>query len=64
MYMYGQLHETFGTWRIKKNYGKEYLGCVRSTFVIDSNGDIAWCRYNVRAKGHVDMLMKELDIAS
>ena len=64
MDMDGQLHETFGTWRIKKNYGKEYLGCVRSTFVIDSNGDIVWCRYNVRAKGHVDMLMKELEIAS
>ena len=58
----GTLHEMFGTWRIKKNYGKEYLGCVRSTFVIDENGEIAWCRYNVRAKGHVEMLMRELEI--
>ena len=54
----------FGTWRMKKNYGKEYLGCVRSTFVIDENGEIAWCRYNVRAKGHVEMLMRELEIQS
>ena len=58
----GTLHEMFGTWRMKKNYGKEYLGCVRSTFVIDENGEIAWCRYNVRAKGHVEMLMRELEI--
>ena len=60
----GTLHEMFGTWRMKKNYGKEYLGCVRSTFVIDENGEIAWCRYNVRAKGHVEMLMRELEIQS
>ena len=60
----GTLHELFGTWRIKKNYGREYLGCVRSTFVIDENGTIAWYRYNVRAKGHVEMLMRELEIES
>ena len=58
----GVLHDLFGTWRTKKNYGKEYLGCVRSTFVIDTDGTIAWCRYNVRAKGHVEMLMRELGI--
>lgn len=56
----GHLHELFGTWRMKKNYGKEYLGCVRSTFVINPDGTLKWCRYNVRAKGHVDMLMREL----
>ena len=60
----GYLHELFGTWRMKKNYGKEYLGCVRSTFVIGSDGTITWCRYNVRAKGHVEMLMRELNIES
>ena len=64
MDMDGQLHEMFGTWRMKKNYGREYLGCVRSTFVIDSNANITWCRYNVRAKGHVEMLMRELGIES
>ena len=58
----GALHDLFGTWRIKKNYGKEYLGCVRSTFVIGPNGTIEWCRYNVRAKGHVEMLLRELSL--
>ena len=58
----GALHDLFGTWRIKKNYGKEYLGCVRSTFVIDPDGTIEWCRYNVRAKGHVEMLIRELSL--
>ena len=58
----GALHELFGTWRMKKNYGREYMGCVRSTFVIDSEGNIKWCRYNVRAKGHVEMLLRELSL--
>ena len=40
----GSLHETFGTWRMKKNYGKEYMGCVRSTFVIQPDGRFKWPR--------------------
>ena len=58
----GSLHEQFGTWRMKKNYGREYMGCVRSTFVIGADGTIEWCRYNVRAKGHVEMLLRELSL--
>ncbi|MGB1354399.1 MAG: thioredoxin-dependent thiol peroxidase [Poseidonia sp.] len=54
------LHNAFGTWRMKKNYGREYMGCARSTFVIHPDGSLAWCRYNVKAKGHVGMLMREL----
>ena len=58
----GDLHESFGTWRMKKNYGREYMGCVRSTFVINPDGTFQWLRYNVRAKGHVSMLMRELGL--
>ena len=46
--------ETFGAWGIKKNYGREYEGVIRSTFVIDGAGIIEHAWYNVRAKGHVD----------
>ncbi|RJU99635.1 MAG: peroxiredoxin [Candidatus Poseidoniales archaeon] len=60
----GSLHETFGTWRLKMNYGKEYMGCSRSTFVIAPDGTLSWARYNVRAKGHVDMLMRELGLGA
>lgn len=58
----GSIHEAFGTWRMKKNYGREYMGCARSTFVVDENGDLTFARYNVKAKGHVSMLMRELGI--
>jgi peroxiredoxin Q/BCP len=43
----------FGAWGLKKNYGKEYEGLIRSTFVIDAAGVIEHAWYNVRAKGHV-----------
>ena len=56
------IHEMFGAWRLKKNYGREYMGCARSTFVIDENGELVFARYNVKAKGHVEMLMRELGI--
>ena len=58
----GALHEAYGTWRLKKNYGREYMGCARSTFVINPEGNISWVRYNVKAKGHVEMLMRELSV--
>ena len=58
----GVLHEAYGTWRLKKNYGREYMGCARSTFVINPEGNITWARYNVKAKGHVEMLMRELSV--
>lgn len=57
------LHHAFGTWRLKKNYGREYMGCARSTFVIQPDGKLGWCRYNVKAKGHVGMLMRELGLS-
>ena len=57
------LHNAYGTWRLKMNYGKEYMGCARSTFVINPQGDLIFARYNVKAKNHVEMLIRELDIA-
>ena len=54
------LHQAYGAWRLKMNYGREYMGSARSTFVIQPDGTLKWCRYNVKAKGHVSMLMREL----
>jgi peroxiredoxin Q/BCP len=56
------LHNAYGTWRLKKNYGREYMGCARSTFVIQPDGSLGWARYNVKATGHVSMLMRELGL--
>ena len=49
----------YGAYGIKKNYGKEYLGVIRSTFIINPEGKIAGTFYNVRAKGHSERILKE-----
>ena len=54
------LHEKYGTWREKNMYGKTYMGTLRSTFAIESDGTIAWAGYGVRAKGHVESLIEDL----
>jgi len=56
------IHNAYGAWREKKNYGLTYMGCSRSTFVIEPSGKLIFARYNVKAKGHVQMLMRELGI--
>jgi peroxiredoxin Q/BCP len=56
------LHNAYGTWRMKMNYGREYMGCARSTFVINPQGELIFARYNVKAKNHVEMLIRELEI--
>jgi peroxiredoxin Q/BCP len=48
--------EAFGAWGIKKNYGREYEGLIRSTFLIDAEGRIEEAFYNVRAKGHAERI--------
>jgi peroxiredoxin Q/BCP len=50
----------FGAWGVKKNYGREYEGLIRSTFVIDPAGAITHAYRNVRAKGHVARLARDL----
>ncbi|MDP4107316.1 MAG: peroxiredoxin, partial [Bacillota bacterium] len=46
--------EAYGVWQLKKNYGKEYMGIERSTFVIDKDGKIAKEWRKVKVKGHVE----------
>lgn len=52
--------QAYGVWREKTNYGRTYMGIVRSTFVIDEEGVIAQIQDNVRAKGHVERLLGSL----
>lgn len=49
--------ELFGVWQLKKLYGREYMGIVRSTFLIDENGVLAKEWRNVRVKGHVQNVL-------
>lgn len=53
----------YGAWGVKKNYGREYEGLIRSTIVVDENGLVEDAWYNVRAKGHADRVANQLSIA-
>lgn len=55
----GSLCEAYGVWQEKKNYGKTYMGIVRSTFLIDEKGRIAAAWRNLRVKGHVEKVLEE-----
>lgn len=55
-----EVAKAYGVWGIKKNYGKEYEGLIRSTFVIDETGKIAEIYSNVRVKGHVLNVLESL----
>ena len=52
--------EAYGVWQKKKMYGREYMGVVRSTFLIDADGKIAHIWPKVRVAGHVDNVMEKL----
>ena len=56
--------KAWGTWGLKKLYGKEVEGVIRSTFVVDEKGKIEIAQYNVKATGHVAKLRKDLGLAA
>jgi len=52
--------KAYGAWGIKKMYGKEYEGVIRSTFIISPDGEIVAEWRNVRVKGHVEKVKQKL----
>lgn len=56
-----KLIQQMGAWGEKKNYGKTYIGLIRSSFLLDtSTGEVIKEWRNVRAKGHAAKLLKEI----
>ena len=52
--------EAYGAYGEKKLYGKTTVGVIRSTFVVDADGNIAKAMYGVKATGHVARLRDEV----
>ena len=50
----------YGVWQLKKMYGREYYGVVRSTFLINGEGNIVHEWRRVKVKGHVEEVLKKL----
>jgi|SRR5579875_59006 len=49
-----KIAKSYGVWKLKKNFGKEYMGIERSTFIIDKEGRIVKEWRKVQVKGHVE----------
>ncbi len=52
--------EEYGAWQLKNNFGREYYGVVRSTFLIDPQGNIAHIWTKVTADGHALEVLNKL----
>jgi peroxiredoxin Q/BCP len=50
----------YGVWILKKMYGREYYGVERSTFLINTEGKVAFVWRKVKANGHVEDVLKKL----
>lgn len=55
-----QIIKSYGVWKKKSMYGREYMGIERTTFIIDEKGTIASIFPKVKVNGHVDEVLKAL----
>jgi peroxiredoxin Q/BCP len=54
--------KAYGAWGIKKNYGKEYEGVLRTTYVIDEQGVITKVIAKVNTGSHSEQILEELGL--
>jgi peroxiredoxin Q/BCP len=55
--------ERYGAWQLKSNYGREYMGIVRSSFLVDPDGRLARTWPKVKADGHAVEVLAALAAA-
>lgn len=57
-----EVHRAYGAFGTKNSYGRIIEGVIRSTFVIDEDGNILHPLYNIKATGHVARVRKMLGV--
>jgi thioredoxin-dependent peroxiredoxin len=55
-----QIAEAYAVWKLKKFMGKEYMGVIRSTFLISPAAEIVHCWTNVKVKEHAKTVLEKL----
>lgn len=59
-----QVLRAYGAYGKKKLYGRLFEGVIRSTFVIDGDGNIEHALYNVKATGHAARILKLVGVTA
>lgn len=54
--------EQYNAWGLKKMYGREYMGVIRKTFIINEDGIIEKIIEKVKTKDHTNQIYKELNL--
>ena len=49
--------QKYDVWKLKKNFGKEYMGIERSTFIINKEGVLVKEWRKVKVKGHIEEVL-------
>lgn len=53
--------EGFGLWKLKKLYGREFMGLIRTSFIIDADGKVARIIRATRILGHAQKMLEALE---
>jgi peroxiredoxin Q/BCP len=53
-------HKAYGAFGTKTLYGRTYVGVLRSTAIVDENFNVVDSFYNVKATGHIDLLLRTI----
>jgi peroxiredoxin Q/BCP len=55
-----KVSELFEVWKLKKNFGNEYMGVERSTFLIDESGKLVREWRKVKVGGHIEEVLQTI----
>ena len=56
-----ELCNLYDVWKLKKFMGKEYMGVVRTTYIISPDGEIVAGWDKVKVKGHIEAVREKLE---
>ena len=56
--------EAYGVWGEKMNYGRKYMGVLRTTYIIDPDGRVARVFEKVKPENHGDEVAEALNVLS
>jgi peroxiredoxin Q/BCP len=56
-----EVAEKYGVWEERNSYGKKSMGIKRSTFIIDSDGNVARAMMGIKPAGHASEVLDSLN---